>query len=405
MSDDRPHDVVLFGATGFVGELTARYLAHAMPQGGRWALAGRDPAKLEALCGRLSSVDPALADLPRLSADASDASALRAIAESARVVITTVGPYMAHGAPLVAACAESGTDYVDLTGEPAFVDLMYLRHHETAVRTGARIVHACGYDSIPTDLGVLFTVRQLPAGGPIAIDGFVRARGTFSGATLASVLGAAAHPRAAAGLAKRRRAAEPRPGDRRISSRAGAFERSGAAKAWAVPLPVLDPLVVARSAAALAEYGPDFSYRHRAAVRRLPVVAGAAVGISGLLLAAQVPPLRRAAQRLRRQGDGPSADVRERSWFTTRFVGRSGDARVVTEVSGGDPGYGETAKMLGESALCLAFDELPRTAGQLTTATAMGGALIDRLVAAGIGFEVCDTPPSGPPSRRRAAVS
>jgi saccharopine dehydrogenase (NAD+, L-glutamate forming) len=334
MSEDRPHDVVLFGATGFVGELTARYLAHTMPEGGRWALAGRDPAKLEALCGRLSSLDPALADLPRLTADAADASALRAIAESARVVVTTVGPYMAHGAPLVAACAESGTDYVDLTGEPAFVDLMYLRHHETAVRTGARIVHACGYDSIPTDLGVLFTVRQLPKDGPIAIDGFVRAQGTFSGGTLASLLGAASHPKAAADIAKRRRAAEPRPGDRRISSRAGTFERSDAAKAWAVPLPVLDPQIVARSAAALSEYGPNFRYRHRAAVRHLPVVAGAAVGIGGLLLAAQVPPLRRAAQRLRKQGDGPSADVRERSWFTTRFVGRSGTLPGVRRPAG-----------------------------------------------------------------------
>lgn len=403
MSKDRPHDVVLFGATGFVGELTARYLARAMPAGGRWALAGRDPAKLEALRGRLSSIDSALGSLPLLTADVSDGASMRAVAESARVVITTVGPYMAHGEPLVAACAESGTDYVDLTGEPAFVDLMFLRHHETAVHTGARIVHACGFDSIPTDLGVLFTVRQLPKGEPIAIDGFVRAQGTFSGGTLASVLGAASHPKSASDIARQRRAAEPRPGDRRISSRAGKFEHSDAAKAWAVPLPVLDPQIVARSAAALAEYGSDFRYRHHAAVRRLPVVAGAAVGISGLLLAAQVPPLRRAAQRLRKQGDGPSADVRERSWFTTRFAGRAGDVSVVTEVSGGDPGYGETAKMLGESALCLAFDELPKTAGQLTTAAAMGGALIDRLVAAGIGFEVCDTPPSGPPSRRVAA--
>jgi saccharopine dehydrogenase (NAD+, L-glutamate forming) len=400
MSNDRPHDVVLFGATGFVGELTAQYLARSMPEGARWAVAGRDPARLEALCGRLSTIDPALARLPRLTADTADAASVRAVAESARVVITTVGPYMAHGEPMVAACAQAGTDYVDLTGEPEFVDLMYLRHHETAVRTGARIVHACGFDSIPTDLGVLFTLRQLPRGGPVEIDGFVRARGTFSGGTLASVLGAASHPKTAADIAKRRRAADPRPGDRRISSRAGRFEHSAAAKAWAVPLPVLDTQVVARSAAALAEYGPNFRYRHRAAVRRLPVVAGAAVGVSGLLLAAQVPPLRRAAQRLRRQGDGPSAEVRARSWFTTRFHGRAGDVSVVTEVSGGDPGYGETAKMLGESALCLAFDGLAPASGQLTTAAAMGGALIDRLVAAGIRFEVCDTPPSGPPSRR-----
>jgi len=400
MSTDRPFDLVLFGATGFVGELTARYLATSMPEGGRWALAGRDPAKLEAVRGRLAGSDSALAELPLLVADVADASSMRAVAQSARVVITTVGPYLTHGEPLVAACAESGTDYVDLTGEPGFVDLMYLRHHATAVRTGARIVHACGYDSIPTDLGVLFTVRRLPPDRPITVDGFVRARGTFSGGTLASVLTAASHPAAVAAAAKQRRAADPGPAGRRISSGPGRFERSAAAGAWAVPLPVLDPQIVWRSAAALPQYGPDFRYRHRAAVRHLSVVAAAAIGASGLLAAAQIPPLRRAAQRLRRQGDGPSADVREKSWFTTRFVGRAGDARVVTEVSGGDPGYGETAKMLGESALCLAFDELPATAGQVTTAVAMGDALISRLVAAGIGFDVCATPPSGPPSRR-----
>jgi saccharopine dehydrogenase (NAD+, L-glutamate forming) len=403
MSTDRAFDLVLFGATGFVGELTARYLATSMPVGGRWALAGRDRAKLEAVRGRLARSDAALAELPLLVADVADAASMRAVAQSARVAITTVGPYLTYGEPLVAACAESGTDYVDLTGEPGFVDLMYLRHHATAVRTGARIVHACGFDSVPTDLGVLFTVRRLPPDLPITVDGFVRARATFSGGTLASVLTATSHPAAVAAAAKQRRAADPGPGPagRRISSGPGRFERSAAARAWAVPLPVLDPQIVGRSAVALPLYGPDFRYRHRAAVRHLPVVAAAAIGAGALLVAAQIPPLRRAAQRLRRQGDGPSAEVRERSWFTTRFVGRAGDTRVVTEVSGGDPGYGETAKMLGESALCLAFDELPVTAGQVTTAAAMGDALIKRLIAAGIGFDVCETAPSGPPSRRR----
>jgi short subunit dehydrogenase-like uncharacterized protein len=399
MPNDHPHDVVLFGATGFAGELTAQYLARNMPKGGRWALAGRDPAKLERVRERLAETDPRLADLPLLAADATDPASIRDVAKSTRVVISTVGPYISYGEPLVAACAESGTDYVDLTGEPEFVDLMYLRHHATAERTGARIVHGCGFDSIPTDLGVLFTLRQLPKDVPVAIDGFVRAHGTFSGGTLASLLTSAARPASVAATAKRRRAAEPRPAGRRISSRAGRFEWSGAAKAWAVPLPVMDTHVVARSAAALPEYGSDFRYRHHAAVKHLPVVAGGALGISSLLLAAQVPPLRRAAQRIRRPGDGPSPEQRAHSWFTTRFVGRAGDVRVVTEVSGGDPGYGETAKMLGESALCLAFDELPEKAGQLTTAAAMGDALIDRLSAAGIGFDVYDTPPAGPPSR------
>src|SRR5690349_24873976 len=142
---EREHDIVLFGATGFTGALTAEYLAgHA--DGLRWALAGRNRAKLEALSERLGI------DVPLLHADVGDEASLRTVAESARLVITTVGPYIAYGEPLVAACAAAGTDYVDLTGEPEFVDRMYVRHHAEAEKSGARIVPACGFDSIPPDL-------------------------------------------------------------------------------------------------------------------------------------------------------------------------------------------------------------------------------------------------------------
>ena len=154
----------IFGATGFTGELTAEYLAEHAPAGCRWALAGRSTTKLEAVRSRLAESHPECADLPLLHADAGDPASMKAVAESARVVITTVGPYLLYGGPLVAACAEAGTDYVDLTGEPEFVDRIYLAHHERAVETGARIVHACGFDSIPHDLGAYFTVQQLPAG-------------------------------------------------------------------------------------------------------------------------------------------------------------------------------------------------------------------------------------------------
>lgn len=161
---ERAYDVVLFGATGFVGALTAEYLAAHAPAGCRWALAGRDTAKLERLRERLASIDPACARLPLLRADAQDPVAVRELAASTRVLATTVGPYIWYGAELVAACAEAGTDYVDLTGEPEFVDRMYVEHDARARETGARIVHACGFDSIPADLGAYFTVRQLPRG-------------------------------------------------------------------------------------------------------------------------------------------------------------------------------------------------------------------------------------------------
>ncbi|RYE79395.1 MAG: saccharopine dehydrogenase, partial [Myxococcales bacterium] len=166
-AQDRPFDIVVFGATGFTGALTAEYLAEHAPPECRWALAGRNRDKLADVRGRLARIDPKLADLELLHADATDPDSLAEVARSTRVVITTVGPYIHHGAPLVRACAEAGTDYVDLTGEPEFVDTMYVEHHATAVASGARIVHACGFDSIPHDLGAWFTVQQLPGKEPI----------------------------------------------------------------------------------------------------------------------------------------------------------------------------------------------------------------------------------------------
>ena len=403
MAVERPYDLVLFGATGFTGALTAEYLARSAPPECRWALAGRNRAKLAALRERLVAVNPACAELPLLDADATAAASLREIAGRTRVVISTVGPYLRYGEPLVAACADAGTDYVDLTGEPEFVDRMYLLHHRRAVETGARLVHTCGFDSVPHDLGVLFTVRQLPVDGPVAVRGYVRAGGTFSGGTFASALTAFSRPLAAARAAKARRAAEPGPAGRRVSTAAGRPRRSAEARAWAVPLPTIDAQVIGRSAAALAEYGPDFHYGHYAAVKRLPVALAGVAGITLLALAAQLPPLRRALSALRKPGEGPSEEQRAASWFTVRFVGEAAGERVFTEVSGGDPGYTETAKILAESALCLAFDELPATAGQVTTAAAMGTALLDRLISAGLRFAVLDAPPTTPPGRVRPA--
>jgi len=375
---DREYDVVLFGATGFTGGLTAEYLAEHAPEGLRWALAGRNKAKLEAVRKRLGR------DVGLLVADANDPDSLAQVAASAKVVATTVGPYIRYGEPLVKACAEAGTDYLDLTGEPEFTDTMYVRYHAKAVESGARLIHACGFDSIPYDLGVQYTVEQLPRDVPIKVVGLVRAGGMPSGGTFASALTAFSRGKQNMRAARERRRAEPRPEDRRARATGDRIRRLEGF--WAVPLPTIDPQIVARSAAALPSYGPDFSYTHYAGVKRLPMVAGGIATVGGLVVAAQIPPLRNALLKRLQPGDGPSADRRAKSWFKVRFVGTGGGRRVVTEVSGGDPGYDETAKMLGESALCLALDDLPTTAGQVTTAVAMGNKLRDRLVAAGIGF-------------------
>ncbi|MFD5548380.1 saccharopine dehydrogenase family protein [Streptomyces goshikiensis] len=387
---ERAYDVVLFGATGFVGALTAEYLAEHAPTDCRWALAGRDLGKLERLRERLTALDPACAGLPLLRADARDTGALRELAASTRVLATTVGPYIWHGAELVAACAEAGTDYLDLTGEPEFVDRTYVEHDARARETGARIVHACGFDSIPADLGTYYTVNQLPEGVPLRVDGFLRSNALFSGGTLASALTAIGRGPQTLAAAHTRRLHEPRLLGRRARGPLGAPRFSRETGTWALPLPVLDPRIVARSAAALDRYGPDFRYRHYASVQHLAMALGGTAALGATAAVAQLPPARRWLMSRWEPGRGPDAARRARSWFTVRFVGEGGGRRVFTEVSGGDPGYGETAKMLAESALCLAYDALPDRAGQLTTAVAMGDALLDRLQKAGIRFRVAD---------------
>src|ERR1700761_9011280 len=201
---EREHDVVLLGASGFTGGLTAEYLAgHAGAT--RWALAGRNRAKLEAVRDRLG------VDVPLLIADVTDEESIRRVAESARVVITTVGPYIHYGEPVVAACAAAGTHYVDLTGEPEFVDLMWLRHPGQAPRAGGQAGHSCGFDSIPYDLGAFYAVGVLPEDVPIKLEGFVRASGTFSGGTLHSAVHIMARLRQGRQVAGRRKQLESRP--------------------------------------------------------------------------------------------------------------------------------------------------------------------------------------------------
>jgi short subunit dehydrogenase-like uncharacterized protein len=389
MTAERDLDLVLFGATGFTGSLTAAYLAEHAPAGLRWGLAGRDLTKLGEVRDRLvAQFGDAHAGLELLRADVTDPASLDAIAGRARVVITTVGPYLEYGEPLVRACAEAGTDYVDLTGEPEFVDEMYVRYHAVAQRSGARIVHACGFDSIPHDLGALFAVQQLGASGPVRLRGVVRASGMLSGGTFHSALGQFSRAKQLRTAAAARKEVEPRPEGRRSRAVGGRPTRDPDLGYWLVPLPTIDPAIVARSGAALPVYGSAFSYTHYAGTKTLRYAAGGIVGLLGLVAAAQVGPVRRWLGRKVPQGEGPDEARRATSWFRVDFIAEGDGRKVHTRVSGGDPGYGETAKMLAESGLCLALDDNPPSAGSVTTAVAMGAALTERLQRAGIRFEV-----------------
>lgn len=385
---DREFDLILHGSTGFVGLLTARYIAEHAPDGLRWALSGRNIPKLEQVRDELVEIDKSLADLPLIEADSLDDDAMNSLAARARMITSTVGPYARFGEPLVRACAEAGTDYADLTGEPGFVDEMYVKHHKTALASGARLIHCGGFDAMPADLGAYFTVLQLPEGQPITIESRVHVAMRPSGGTFYSALnGFASGPQTL--LARRRRKqAEPKPAGRKVGMLVRPLKRDSEMEMWTSPLPTIDQAIVEYSAALLERYGPDFRYGHNYAARSFRTIPFWTTVVGGVFVAAQVPPLRKLMMRRLPPGDGPDAEQRAKHTFRVEFIGRTPEAQVRTRISGGDGGYDETAKMLSELTFAVLFDDVPERSGSLTPVAAAGDSLLKRLPAAGIPLEV-----------------
>ena len=391
MASERAHDIVLFGATGFTGGLTAEYLARNLPEGTTLALVGRNRAKLESVRDRLAAIDARHADLPLLLADSGDAGVVeggrrvgpRRDHDRRAVRRSTASRWWPHAPPPAPTTSTS-------RASPSSSTRCSLATTSRPRRAARASSTARGFDSIPHDLGAYFTVKQLPEGVPLKVEGFVTANGEFSGGTLASAVNGFANARETLRAAKERKQREQPPAGRRVRGMRGGVRREPAVGGWVAPMPTIDPQIITRSASALDRYGPDFSYGHYLRVKQLPMIAGIAGGVGAVAALAQLPPTRKALLKIRGSGDGPSEEQRAKCWFRVTFVGEGGGERVVTRVSGGDPGYTETAKMLAESGLCLACDELPERSGQLTPTVAMGDALIDRLQAAGITFEVVE---------------
>jgi short subunit dehydrogenase-like uncharacterized protein len=371
--------VVLLGATGFTGSLVAEELARR-PGRIRWAVAGRDPARLRDLKMGLVGISPDNGEVGTVVADTSDPASLAALARQTRILVTTVGPYAERGIGVVEACVEAGTHYLDITGEPAFVDESRARFDAAAAAKGLRIVHCCGFDSVPADLGTLFAVSALPAGVPKQVRCYVRTNASFSGGTWASFVGALA-----SGDARGRR------GDGGGARGPVVHRPPFPVRGVAIPLPVIDRAVVRRSARAMPErYGPDFAYGQFLVLRDLAKVGRLAAGFGAVWALAQTRPTRRLLLSLRRGGEGPSADARAQSFFALTLVAKAGGAEVVARVSGGDPGYDETSRMLAHAALLLAEREreLPAAAGVLTPAVAFGDLGIEAMRDAGLKFEI-----------------
>jgi short subunit dehydrogenase-like uncharacterized protein len=388
---DREFDLVLFGATGFTGRLVGEYIARAKPK--KWAIAGRNAAKLDLLG----------LGAPTVIADAMDPASVAAVARRTRVVCTTVGPYSKYGSALVAACADAGTHYCDLTGEVHWMRAMIDAHHERARKTGARIVHTCGFDSIPSDLGTWATQQEFirrfgrPASHVTAFYG--ETSGGMSGGTAASgfaIAEAMADPavrrvlRNPYGLDPDPDAPHPKDDHRPVGW-------DPFLKMFYVPFFMAETNTrVVRRGHALAGFpwGEGFLYREvmstpgnpRGAVMAATITAG----LAGLSAAMKRPRLRAMLEkRAPKPGEGPSPEQRARGHWKVRFVAEDGNDRLLYIVAdpAGDPGYASTAKMLGESALCLAYDKLDSPGGCLTPSVAMDGALLDRLRKAGLTFQ------------------
>ncbi|MCV7412071.1 enoyl-ACP reductase [Mycobacterium florentinum] len=407
----REFDIVLYGATGFVGKLTAEYLARA-GAGARIALAGRSTDRLRAV---RDSLGEAAQSWPVLSADAASPSSLDDMAARSQVVVTTVGPYTRYGMPLVAACAAAGTDYADLTGEAMFIREAIDRYHKQAADNGARIVHCCGFDSIPSDLTVyaLYRAAQDDGAGELGDTNFVMRRlvGGLSGGTVASIMGvlraASSDPDVRRQLAdpytlSTDRGAEPELGRQPdLPWRRGRYIAPELTGVWTAGflMSSINTRIVRRSNALLDwAYGRRFRYTEHMSLGSSPLAPVASAIMAGIGNAAvelgsryfRLIPDKLLDRIAPKPGTGPSAKSRDRGYYRleTYTTTTSGARYVARMEQRGDPGYKATAVLLGECGLSLALDrdKLSDLRGVLTPAAAMGDVLLTRLPAAGVSL-------------------
>lgn len=407
---DATYDLVVFGATSFVGQILTRYLLETYGPGRElsWAVAGRSQARLDLLRQTLGEAGR---QLPVIIADAQDYTALESLCRQTRVVVSTVGPYALYGEPLVQVCTDTGTDYCDLSGEVQWISRMIRSYESRARASGARIVHCCGFDSIPSDLGVWYLQQQAQerfgAPCPDVRMGVKAIRGGLSGGTIASMINVARET--AADPVLRRELANPfslcpsEHRSRRPQPKTGSARFDRNFDAWVAPfvMGAINIRVVHRSNALMqARYGQEFTYDEammtgrgvKGRVRAYSITAA----IAAFFMAAAVRPGRWLVEKMvPSPGEGPAPEDQEAGFYDLRFVGTSADGQaLVTRVRGDrDPGYGSTARMLGEAAMTLAFD-VPddRPGGFWTPASLLNGALLERLQKrAGLTFEVLET--------------
>jgi len=370
----KKYDIVVFGATGFTGELICDYLlGHEESKGLNIAVAARDKEKLEKVVSRFSSNSPDM-----LVVDSFDKESIDSMTSLAKLIITVVGPYSLYGEYLVESCTKNSTHYVDLTGEPNFVHTIRKKYSEAAINSKSIIVNSCGLESIIPDVGTLYTVSKMKSDKK-DITYYLKSRGTISGGTWASFINALYSNKPIIGR----------------GSKSGSGKKikkifyNKDFKSWSIIFPVIDKQIVYRSSKTDNIYGNNFSFNEYMMIKTFFQVIVLMLSILSITFISKLGLLKKQLLSLRPSGSGPSIEQRKRNWFKGIFVGVGDNEKVVTQLSGGDPGYGETAKFISEIALCIIndYDNLKGKAGIMTPVECTGDLMINRLENAGIKFE------------------
>ncbi len=375
------YDIVVYGATGFTGSLVAKYLSENAGESNiKWAIAGRNQDKLFRVKNSILAGRPRSENLDIILADNDNQESLERLAGMTRVVITTAGPYMKYGENIIKACVEAGTHCVDLSGEPPFVNNIYKNYNFPAERSGSIIINSCGFDSVPADLGAYYTAKQLGEGNDKVIKSYVSVKGSISGGTLLS----------AVEFLEQKSFVDSSDSQYRIGiHKFNLFHYQREIKKWALPMPVIDPEIVRRSSRLHPEiYGENFSYAQYVGLSKPLEAGGLVAGVGALIAASKIPFVKKRLINWRKSGEGPSEEERAQSRFKLVFIGKMDGKQVITSVSGGDPGYTETSKMISEAAMLLAenYEAYKGKGGVYSPAGILGQDFLDRLLHKGILF-------------------
>ena len=378
--NNKKYDLVVYGASGFTGQLICKYLStHKDAADLNWAISGRNTSKLEAISNQFSTENK---KIDVLYADSFDKTSLDNVSSQSKLIITTVGPYAIYGEQLVASCIDNQAYYLDLTGEPHFVHKIKEKYAQKAYDNNVAIIHSCGFESIPPDIGVYSAINQLNELNA-DVNYFFESNGDISGGTWASFINSLSSSRPIISAESKKRSKSKN----KVRKKKIFFHKEF--KRWALSFPVIDKYIVQKTAKSFSQYGEEFSFSEYMLFKSWRKLAFIILGVSIVSIISKSKLIKKWLLSLRPSGSGPSKEQRKTNWFVAKVIAKGKKSSVMTTIKGGDPGYGDTSKFISEMALCILTqsNQLLKNKGILTPVECTGSLLVDRLRSAGISID------------------